>query len=575
MPLRQCSLIALGLASLSLGTMARAQTVASAQSAVLGRESLALRELREQTETVPAAPGPGTFAQAAATAEVSLDGTGLDADFAARIRMPSVRVRITPRLAHTLGVLRTDTRMRRIVSSWIRHAGRYRARIERALLTAGVPTAILWLSAAESGFDPRAESHAGAVGLWQFMPDTARSYGLRVDTWVDERRDPARATEGAIRFLTELHERFGTWELAFAAYNMGYNGVLRAVRKYNTNDFELLASLEAGLPFETIEYVPRIISVAIAAQNTEVFGFPTSDVDPTVAWSDVTLDRSVSLSDLAREANIPLERLRELNPGLLRSRTPPVTESPFVLHVPSESAAAVRDALTRLETSPTRAWVVRHGEDLAEIAQRFGLRRSQLLSLSGLTDDRSVRPGTTLLVPDRDPAQLPGDVTPVVPVDPALRDLPVAQGRQRVWLRITDTSDLSAVARALQVSRTDLVRWNGLDPSARLLPGMWLQAHINPNETLSARVWPDDSVELLDRNSELFNDRAAAASGLVRVRFTVSHGDTLESLASRYGITPGRLARINRRSRRATLTEGESIVVYCTPENAQRSTASP
>lgn len=560
---RRSPLTALCLSALCLTASARAQ------SPSLGPESAALREIREARESTPDAPGPGTFAQAAAVAGVSLDGTGLDPDFVARLQMPPIPMRVTPRLARALGALRTDPRMRRILTSWIRHAGRYRARIERTLLAAGAPSSLLWLSAAESGFDPRVESSAGAVGLWQFMPDTGRSYGLRVDGWLDERRDPTRATASAVRYLTDLRERLGSWELAFAAYNMGYNGVLRAARKYNTNDFEALASMEAGLPFETVEYVPRILSLAIAAQNAAAFGFPVSDVDAPVAWDDVLLDRSVPLPDLAREAGVPLDRLRELNPALLRARTPPVTDAPFALHVPAGTAAAVRDALSRLDGAATRAWTVRHGEDSAELARRFGLRHSQLLALSGLTDDRSVRPGVTLLVPDREPAAPSSDVTPVVPVDPALRDLPVAAGRQRAWLRVTAPDEIAAVARALNVSRTDLVRWNGLDPSSRLLPGMWLQAHVTPDVDATARVWTDDAVELLDRGSELFHDRAAAASGLVRVRFTVREGDTMASLASRYGVTTGRLARINRRDRRATLTPGEPLVVYCAPDRAE------
>ncbi|MEZ4410513.1 MAG: transglycosylase SLT domain-containing protein [Polyangiales bacterium] len=492
---RRSSLTALCLSALAL------TSGAAAQSPALGPESAALRELRESRESTPPAPGPGTFAQAAAVAGVSLDGTGLDPDFAARLQMPAIPIRVTPRLARTLGSLRTDPRMRRILTSWIRHAGRYRARIERTLLASGAPAALLWLSAAESGFDPRIESSAGAVGLWQFMPDTGRSYGLRVDAWLDERRDPTRATASAVRYLTDLRERLGSWELAFAAYNMGYNGVLRAARKYNTNDFEALASMEAGLPFETVEYVPRILSLAIAAQNAAAFGFPVSDVDAPVAWDVVLLDRSVSLADLAREASVPLDRLRELNPALLRARTPPVTDEPFALHVPAGTAAAVRDALARLDAPATRAWTVRVGEDSAEIARRFGMRLSQLLALSGLTDDRSVRPGVTLLVPDREPAAPSSDVTPVVPVDPALRDLPVAAGRQRVWLRVTVSDDLGAIARALNVSRTDLVRWNGLDPSSRVLQGMWIQAHVTPEVDVTARAWPGRRRRAPDRGS--------------------------------------------------------------------------
>src|SRR5690606_34255177 len=101
----------------------------------------------------------------------------------------------------------------------------------------GLPKDLVWLSLIESGHNPLASSPAGAAGLWQFIPSSGRMYGLTVDRWVDERLDPRRSTRAAARFLSDLYQRFGSWELAMAAYNMGHAGLLRSVRKYNTNDF--------------------------------------------------------------------------------------------------------------------------------------------------------------------------------------------------------------------------------------------------------------------------------------------------------------------------------------------------
>ena len=104
------------------------------------------------------------------------------------------------------------------------------------------------------------------------MPEGARIYGLTVDRWIDERLDPERSTLAAARYLADLHTRFGSWELAFAAYNMGYGGLLSSIRKYNTNDFWELSRLESGMPLETALYVPKIVAMAIVARNRAVFG---------------------------------------------------------------------------------------------------------------------------------------------------------------------------------------------------------------------------------------------------------------------------------------------------------------
>jgi len=531
-----------------------------------GEEPALLAALREAEREVEASaqPSAATVAQAASRDGTSLSADTLDATFAAGLQLPTIPLRMTPRLARELTLLRSDTRARRILVSWYRHAARYQSRLQAALLEERLPAALVWVAAAESAFDPRIESSAGAVGLWQLMPDAARTYGLRVDNWVDERRDPDRSTRAAARYLRDLYARFGAWELALAAYNMGYNALLRAIRKYNTNDFEALASAEAGLPTETLHYVPRILGLAVAAHNPAAFDLLSLRPDPVVAWDDVELRASVPLDELARLASVPEAELRALNPALLRSRTPPVGESSpaFVLHVPRGSSTAVRAALLPLQIAPTRAYAVRHGESVEEIATRYGLRASALLSLSGLADDRAVRPGTVLLTPDRDPVEPAAVVQPVIAVESTGPVTDAPAGRARVFVRVAYPDDTATLARSLGVARDDLVRWNHLDAQARLQSGMWLQAWVVEGASPRARVWRETDVELVRRGSELFHDRAVAATGLVRLRVTVREGDTMASLATRYHTTTGRIGRINHIERDATLTPGSTLVVY-------------
>ena len=169
---------------------------------------------------------------------------------------------------------------------------------------AGLPTDLIWLALIESGYNPTIRSPAGAAGLWQFMPDTARAYGLTVDRWVDERLDPRRATEAAVRLLSDLHRRFGNWELAMAAYNMGHGGLSRAIRKFNSNDFWELSRHEAGIPWETTLYVPKIFATAIVMNNPRAFGIGGVTPSGPEPFDIVRVAPGVLLSRVAAAAEV-------------------------------------------------------------------------------------------------------------------------------------------------------------------------------------------------------------------------------------------------------------------------------
>ncbi|MEO7095651.1 MAG: lytic transglycosylase domain-containing protein, partial [Polyangiales bacterium] len=188
------------------------------------------------------------------------------------LKMPDLPVRWDTRVVKYLEFFKDDPRGRRIMTVWYKRSGRYRALITSMLRARSMPEDLAWLAMAESGFDPVIKSPAGATGLWQFMPDAGKIYGLSIDRWADGRNSPARATEAALNYLSDLKKRFGSWELAMAAYNMGYGGALATVKKFNSNDYWELSRFENGLPWETTLYVPKIIAVAIVARNPAVFG---------------------------------------------------------------------------------------------------------------------------------------------------------------------------------------------------------------------------------------------------------------------------------------------------------------
>lgn len=542
-------------------TSSGATAAAPVVDTALGDESNALASLRE----VESSPMLRAIAASAVGAGIQAADQALDP---ARLRLPEILQRVSPTLLATAERYRADRRSRRTMRGWYRDAGRFSARIEQWLRAEGMPADLLWVAAAESGFNPHSESSAGAVGLWQLMPDTARSYGLRVDAWVDERKDPEKATRAAAHLLRDLRARFGNWELALAAYNMGYGALLRSMRRFNTTDFETLASTEGALPFETAKYVPRIMSLALAAANPQAFALDDVRAEPAVPWEDVSLTRSVLVEQLARGLSMETRELRRLNPSLLGGRTPIVADAnrPFVVHVPIGTGARWDAVIAAIPNVPMRTTRLRWGESVSELAASYGLDARALLALSGLPAEHRVTGGTELFVPDREPRPVVDSARPLVLVSPVAN--PPAN-RRRVFYRAGVGDTLRDVARALDVSRDELVAWNQLDPSARVPAGLWLQAWIARDPT-AARVRTLSDVDSAERGTDAAAERVAAQDGRVRLVVTVRQGDTMGSLAARYGLTTGSLARINLRARNATIVAGEALVVWVTPDRAER-----
>lgn len=489
-----------------------------------------------------------------------------------QLEMPDIPVRWDARVVRYLEYYRQSARGRSIVVSWLKKSGRYGAAIRRVLREQGLPEDILWLALVESGFDPTIQSPAGAAGLWQFMPDGARIYGLTVDRWVDERLDPERSTVAAARYLADLRQRFGGWELAFAAYNMGYGGLLASIRKYNTNDFWELGRLEAGLPLETALYVPKIVSMAIVARNKAFFGVDGVELEPAMAFDKVAVGPGVSLRAVAIAAGAGEAELGALNPQLCAARTPPEPAGDtWVVRVPAGTASRVSKSLVRFaqDESKLARHVVRWGESITDVAATHKITRYALAALNGLHRDEYVRPGTVLLVPAKagegvaaagERAAEAAAVAPVVVVPAQRFSYP---DRRRVFYRVVPGDGMREVANALGVSVDELLRWNVLDASASLHEGMTLQAFVPASARLDGVLTLDArQARVLPVGSTEFFAHFEGLKGRQRLQVVAKDGDTWRSVGKRYGITAGMLERINRRSRSSALVSGDKLVVY-------------
>ena len=266
----------------------------------------------------------------------------------ATLTLPDIHAPVTRRTMRFVKFFARSDAGRKVFLARFRRAGKYRDQIEGSLREAGLPEDLVWLAAVESGFDPRAVSRAGAAGLFQFMPETGQLYGLDQSPWVDERRSVSRATAAAVTHLRDLYERFRRWDLALAAYNAGYDRVVRAMDKLARErgpvrlddkpiEFSDLAAAHA-LPEETTSYVPQILAFALVAQNLAHFGLDDAELAASLDPGEIAVPEGTRLRTIARAAGISTTQLREYNPQILRDRVPP-TGGDYLISVPSDRVA--------------------------------------------------------------------------------------------------------------------------------------------------------------------------------------------------------------------------------------------
>ncbi|HZO12502.1 MAG TPA: transglycosylase SLT domain-containing protein [Polyangiaceae bacterium] len=500
-----------------------------------------------------------------------------DLSWLSTLKLPDIPVRFERSVVAYLTYYKDTEKGRSMVASWIKKSGRYRDSVVKLLKQYKLPEDILWLALVESAFDPSIHSHAGAAGLWQFMPATARIYGLTVTKRVDERLDPERSTHAALKHLKDLHQRFGTWDLAFAAYNMGYGGLLASVRKYNTNDYWELRRLEAGLPYETALYVPKIQAMAIVARNCKVFGCDTLQLDNAEPFGDDQADKvsvapGVTLEDVAKASGEKLSTIVALNGHVIASRMPPlehaaVPRKAWTVYVPEGAGKKAQKELPSYTAArKLGTHRVRWGEPLERLALAYGVSVADLEKLNDLHPHEPMRPGSIIFVPSDRRAKSPvelaqsGEPLPVAVVpDHQFRYI----DRRRVFYEAVLGDTVEDVARIGSVTADNVRRWNHLDRNARLQEGMrlllYVPKHVKSGEAL---LLEDAEVHAVTVGSDAFHQHFVGGEGRRRIEVTAVEGDTWKKLSEKYGLSQNWLERINHKSRKSKLEAGDKVVVY-------------
>ena len=430
---------------------------------------------------------------------------------------------------------------RRYFQKWLERKGRYEELIFAAMDEAGAPRDLIYLAMIESGYSSYATSHAGAGGLWQFIPSTARMYDLRVDWWLDERRDPELATAAAATMLTRLHAMFGDWYLAMAAYNTGPGRVRRQLSKTGSKTYWDLRD-GGHLHRETMGYVPKIVAAMIVGHYAERYGFTDLEPQAPLRTDGVDWTSSRDVAQLAEAAGLSEDEFRDLNPALRRFATP---DGPVVLRVPRGTAEAFVTAVEKLPAVERRLveHVVASGESLSKIAARYEVPVEAIVTANGLKSAHRIRVGQVLVLPVDGPVvtRAPTAVaTKTTAAASTSRSSAAPPPEKPTTHRVVSGDAISRLAERYDISESDLRRWN----------------HLTSDVIRVGQV-----LKLTGGASEVPSTGAPS-----EVRHTVVSGDTLSEIASAYGVSTSDLASWNGLQRDGTLRVGQRLVIKGTAQ---------
>jgi membrane-bound lytic murein transglycosylase D len=301
-------------------------------------------------------------------------------------------------------------KIRERFSLWLSRSGKYIELMQGILKENGIPEEIVFLPLIESGFNPYAYSRARAAGYWQFIASTAKKYGLEINWWMDERRDPVKSTMAAANYLKDLYGMFGSWNLAMAAYNAGEGKILKALNKTKTDDYWSLLNTRY-IKRETKDYVPKFIAASLIANNPQNFGFEDLEYHPPLNYDEVTIKSPVDLEVIAECTETTVEVIRELNSELRRWCTPPDI-SEYVLRIPEGKKDLFLDNLSQIPEEKrftVDVYKVKKGDTFKRISKKTGIPVQVILDLNSMEKIIPLKAGVKIYLPPKGKFRLDGD----------------------------------------------------------------------------------------------------------------------------------------------------------------------
>lgn len=427
---------------------------------------------------------------------------------------------------------------------YLARSTRYEKLMKKVLRDNGLPEDLFYIALIESGFSSRATSHASAVGYWQFIRGTGKRYGLDMNAFVDERRDPVFATQAAAEYFKGLYSVFGSWYLAMASYNVGENRVKREIMNHYTRDFWELAR-KKRLPAETINYVPKFIAAKMIAKEPEKYGFGEIDYLPPIEFDHITLKQPVNLRVMAEKLSLNYEDFKALNPKF-KGEVAILKGNDLILRIPpgtSEIAGvAARESVVAsvqfvADSGDTQTYRIRRGDTLSTVARRYRTTVAYLRDLNDLPRRKPLRVGMRLQVPDRTPVRdrSTGAVVAKKSNAPAVTRQTSVSTDGRFYI-VQQGDSLYTIARKYSTSVAELQKLNNIKRGRTIKVGMKLKV---PG-----------------------GDNSSSARGVAKSKVhVVRRGENLSAIAARYNVPMSDIKQKNKIRNPSSLHVGTRITI--------------
>ncbi|MCK5195625.1 MAG: LysM peptidoglycan-binding domain-containing protein, partial [Desulfobulbaceae bacterium] len=381
-----------------------------------------------------------------------------------------------------------------------------------------LPLDLVYLPMIESGYSLTAYSRAHAAGPWQFIRSTGRMYGLEINSYMDERRNPVKSTQAAIAFLSDLYDKFGDWHLAVAAYNAGGGKINKGLKRYKTDNFWDLAQ-KRYLQLETKRYVPKLIAAILISKDPEKYGFTNINYEPPLAYETVEVPRWTSLRAVAVACDTDFEEIQNLNRELRKLITPPDNAS-YPLKVPAGRKNLVASNLAKVHTSITTSYkthIVRKNETLTRICRKYNLNKTTLLKANNLRKSK-LKKGQRLRIPYQTTTYTLWD-----------KDTPLPSGSgssQLVLHKVRPGETVTHISRRYNVPVHLIAGWNDLRNIHSIKAGQQIALYLDNSHSAGA-----PSVQ---SSAQQLHETTVSAP----LYYNVRRGDSLWSIGRRFNVRP-------------------------------------
>jgi len=435
-----------------------------------------------------------------------------------------------------------QNRQRATFGRWLARSGRYKDMMEDVLTEAGLPNDLIYLSMIESGYSPLAYSRSKAVGLWQFMKGTGKQYHLKIDKYVDERRDAYKATKAAARYLSDLYKEFGDWHLAVAAYNGGPGKVRSGLRRHKVTNFWDLAS-QRHLRLETKRYVPKLIAAIIIAKEPEKYGFSKIQYERPLLYETLNAGPGMSLDAIALISSSSKKEIKNLNLELRKGKTPP-NRARYAVNVPLGTSVVAKANISRLHSIVSTGYKthkVRKGDTISKVCRRYGINKTTLLKVNNLRSS-TLAQGKNLRIPY---STISYRLLPV-----GTSDASSVYRDSLVLHRIQKGDTLSKISRQYRVPQDMIVAWNGLKNAHSIREGQQLSLYIDRGTVKAKQVVSAQKRQTVSTKQRLVLSQTKKKQHRKRTDpgfqyYNVKNGDSLWTISRKFRATTADIKKWN------------------------------